>query len=136
MFLFCVLLSACVASIVTSVVCLRKKRACEERYRRVEQEAQYVLPDSRNEYLRSRLQTALAVSEETRTPSDAKFLHARKLLYALSEKRLSGADSLLLHKLQKEVGRYSTKEYFSVYEKSEIADALGKLLILCAKYEI
>ena len=105
-------------------------------YRMQDKEAQVCLPDSRNKYVRSRLETALGGLEDQRLPVDARFLHARKLLYALSEKRLSGADSLLLHKLQKEVGRYSTKESVSVYETEEISNSLSKLLTLCAKYEV
>ena len=114
------------------------------RYRRYEREKGYLaqeaqlknaLPDSRNQYLRTRLQT-LGAFEEERLPLDMRFLHARKLLYALSEKRLSGADSLLFHKLQKEVGRYSAKESVSVYETEEISSSLCKLLTLCAKYEV
>ena len=125
-----------VAVVCLSVLRFHRKREREMEYRRQEAEAQVGLPDCRNEYLRSRLETALGGRIETRLPVDLKFLHANKLLYALSEKRLSGADSLLLHKLQKEVGRYSTKQSLSVYETEEISTSLCKLLSLCAKYEV
>ena len=128
----------CLGVAVICVLTLRfhRKREREMEYRRQEAGSQVYLPDHRNEYLRSRLETALGGAVEARLPVDVKFLHARKLLYALSEKRLSGADSLLLHKLQKEVGRYSTKEAVSVYETEEISTTLCKLLTLCAKYEV
>ena len=125
-----------VAFISFSVFRFLRKREREMEYRMQDKEAQVCLPDSRNKYVRSRLETALGGVEDRRLPVEARFLHARKLLYALSEKRLSGADSLLLHKLQKEVGRYSTKESVSVYETEEISNSLSKLLTLCAKYEV
>jgi hypothetical protein len=128
------LLSA-VAAVVFGVASYRRKQR-EKEFRRQGSVAEFGLPDSRNQYLRSRLQTTLSVGEECRLPVDVRFLHARKLLYALSEKRLSGADSLLLHKLQKEVGRYSTEETVSAYETEKISAALSKLLSLCAKYEV
>ena len=125
-----------VAVISFSVLRFYRKRELEMGYRQQDARSQNALPDSRNGYVRSRLETALGGRTETRLPADAKFLHARKLVYALSEKRLSGADSLLLHKLQKEVGRYSTEESVSVYETEEISTSLSKLLTLCAKYEV
>ena len=125
-----------VAFISLSAFRFHRKREKEMEYRLQDKESQICLPDGRNEYVRSRLETALGGAEQRRLPVDARFLHARKLLYALSEKRLSGADSLLLHKLQKDVGRYSTKESVSVYETEEISAALCKLLTLCAKYGI
>ena len=125
-----------VAVVCLSVLRFHRKREKEMEYRRQEAESQVCLPDSRNGYLRSRLETALGGGTETRLPVDVKFLHASKLLYALSEKRLSGADSLLLHKLQKQVGEYSAKQSVSVYETEEISISLCKLLSLCAKYEV
>ena len=136
MFLWAFVGCLAVAVICLSVLRFHRKRELEMGYRRQEARAQASLPDSRNDYVRSRLETVLGGRIETRLPVDAKFLHARKLLYALSEKRLSGADSLLLHKLQKEVGRYSTKESVSVYETEEISASLSKLLTLCAKYDV
>ncbi|MBQ2740769.1 MAG: hypothetical protein IJF39_04025 [Clostridia bacterium] len=127
------------AAVVAAVgfgLALQRRRERAKAYLVEEMRLQAALPDSRNKYVRSRLETALGGLADQRLPLDARFLHARKLLYALSEKRLSGADSLLLHKLQKEVGRYSTKESVSVYETEEISNALSKLLTLCAKYEV
>lgn len=115
---------------------IKSGRERTKKYRAVEQEARYVLPDSRNEYLRARLQTSLAVSSEECTAPDVSLLHAQKLTYLLTEKRLSGADSLIVRKLQKELGRYAAKEYFSVYEKGELSTVFSKLLSLCAKYEV
>ena len=125
-----------VAFISFSVLRFHRKREKEMEFRLQDKGAQVCLPDSRNKYLRSRLETALGGAAEARLPVDVKFLHAHKLLYALSEKRLSGADSLLLHKLQKEVGKYSTEQSVSVYETEEISASLCKLLSLCAKYEV
>ena len=105
------------------------------RYRKPPIEVDIFLPDDKNEYLRQRLQTTLAVSEEYSSP-DADFLHAQKLLYSLGEKKLTAADSLLLRKLQKDVGVYATKEYFSQSDKGEIATTLSRVLTLCAKYEV
>ena len=108
----------------------------ENRYVEMWKQSQYVIPDGKNEYLRSRLQSALAVSEGESVPVDAKFLYARKMLCALSEKKLSGADSLIVRKLEKDVGRYAMKDYFSMNERGDIAGVLSKLLALCAKYEV
>lgn len=122
--------------VLTVGVHVRCKRERTERYRAVGKAAEVTLPDSRNEYLRARLQTALAVSSEEYTAPDVSLLHAQKLSYLLSEKRLSGADSLIVRKLQKELGVFAAKEYFSVYEKGELSSLFSKLLTLCAKYEV
>ena len=121
------------AALFAFTVEIRKKRM--RRYQRSSMEIESLLPDSKNEYLRHRLQTALAPAE-TCSPPDAEFLHARKLLYSLGEKKLTAADSLLLRKLQKDVGVYATKEYFSQSDKGEIATTLSRVLTLCAKYEV
>ena len=120
---------------VWSVMTVRRKRA-ENKYRAQKGRMEERLPDSRNGYLRMRLQTTLAVASEEQLPTDANLLHAQKLLYALTEKRLSGADSLIARKLRKDLGRYAMKEYYSAYEKGELSGLLSKLLTLCAKYEV
>ena len=120
---------------VWSVMMVRRKRA-ENKYRVQKGRMEERLPDGRNGYLRMRLQTTLAVASEERLPTDANLLHAQKLLYALTEKRLSGADSLIARKLRKDLGRYAMKEYYSAYEKGELSGLLSKLLTLCAKYEV
>lgn len=112
------------------------KKLQERRFLEVERAAKYALPDAQNGYLRDRLQTALAVSEGELEENDVGFLHAKKLLYALSEKRLSGADSLIVRKLQKDVGRYEANEYLPSSEKRNITTIFSKILSLCAKYEI
>lgn len=113
-----------------------RRRGMERKYRTQKGRIEECLPDSRNEYLQMRLQTALAVASEERLPTDANLLHAQKLLYALTEKRLSGADSLIARKLRKDLGRYAMKEYCSAYEKGELSGLLSKLLTLCAKYGV
>ena len=115
---------------------VRAKRERTNRYRKMSEETKYVLPDGRNEYLRSRLQTVLAVSEADVSEADARFLHAKKLLYSLAEKKLSAADSLLMHKLQKDVNAYAVREYFARGDKANIAGILSKILTLCAKYDV
>ena len=105
------------------------------RYRKPPIEVDIFLPDDKNEYLRQRLQTTLAVSEEYSSP-DADFLHAQKLLYSLGEKKLTAADSLIARKLRKEIGMYATKEYFAQTEKGEIATLFSRVLTLCAKYDV
>lgn len=135
-----VLLSLVVAAGTTVAVLwvrfLVLKKLQERRFLEVEREAKYALPDMQNSYLRDRLQTALAVSEGELEENDVGFLHAKKLLYALSEKRLSGADSLIVRKLQKDVGRYEANEYLPSSEKRNITTIFSKILSLCAKYEI
>ena len=115
---------------------VRAKRERTNRYRKMSEETKYVLPDGRNEYLRSRLQTVLAVAEADVSEADARFLHAKKLLYSLAEKKLSAADSLLMHKLQKDVNAYAVREYFARGDKANIAGILSKILTLCAKYDV
>lgn len=136
MFIWTVVACLGFAFVFFALLRFQRKREKEMEFRLQEKQAQNCLPDSRNEYIRTRLEVGLSGASEARLPVDVKFLHARKLLYALSEKRLSGADSLLLHKLQKEVGRYSTEQSVSVYETEEISITLCKLLSLCAKYEV
>ncbi|MBO5334967.1 MAG: hypothetical protein J6A87_03220, partial [Clostridia bacterium] len=59
------LLTAGVATAVGSgVVYARKRREAVRKYRAAEKEQAEILPDARNEYLRSRLQTTLAVATE------------------------------------------------------------------------
>ncbi len=118
---------------------VRAKRERTNRYRKMSEETKYVLPDSRNDYLRSRLQTVLAVAEVAEadvSEADARFLHAKKLLYSLAEKKLSAADSLLMRKLQKDVNAYAVREYFAKGDKANIAGVLSKILTLCAKYDV
>ncbi len=137
MWIYAVLTTGALAAALGSgAVYIHKRRAAERKYRAAEKEQAEVLPDSRNEYLRSRLQTTLAVTTEECLPSDANLLHAQKLLCALTEKRMSGADSLIARKLQKDLGRYASKDYYSAYERGELSGLLSKLLTLCAKYEI
>ena len=122
--------------LVLSINRLMMKRRREAAFRRVEREGKCCLPDVGNDYLRSKLQTSLAVSEGALEENDVGFLHAKKLLYALSEKRLSGADSLIVRKMQKDVGRYEANELLPSGEKRNVAHLFSKLLSLCAKYEI
>ncbi len=116
-------------------VCFLWRWAKVKKYQRPPIEVDVLLPDDKNEYLRHRLQTSLAVSEEYTLP-DAEFLHAQKLLYSLGEKKLTAADSLIARKLKKEMGVYATKEYFAQNEKGEIATLFSRILTLCAKYDI
>ena len=111
------------------------KNAKVRKYRKPQVEVDCLLPDEKNDYLRHRLQTTLAVSEEYSSP-DAEFLHAQKLLYSLGEKKLTAADSLIARKLRKEIGMYAAKEYFAKTEKGEIATLFSRILTLCAKYDI
>lgn len=121
--------------ILLLTVRLLVRRIKIRKYRRPSVEMEYLLPDAKNEYLRHRLQTSLAVSEECSSP-DAEFLHVQKLLYALGEKKLTAADSLIVRKLKKEVGMYASKEYFTQNDKGELATVFSRVLTLCAKYEI
>ena len=115
---------------------LRKRKEKNEAYRRAGRIAEERLPDRQNKYLRSRLQTALAQSKGDCIPCDAKLSGAEKLLRELKRKKLSGADSLLVRKLQKEIGMYASKEYIAPYKKEKIPASLTMLLTLCAKYEV
>ncbi len=92
-------------------------------------------PIFRNRYVQSRLQTALSC-EERFWERDIKLLYTQKLLYALSEKSITGADGLTLKRLQNEVDGYAVKEYFSAEEKERIARTLTDVLYLCARYGI
>ena len=114
----------------------RKRKEKNATYRAAARAADERLPDGRNGYLRSRLQTALAESEAVKMPCDAFLTQAEKLLRELKRKKLSGADGLLARKLQKEIGMYASKEYISPYEKEKIPASLTAILTLCAKYEI
>ena len=116
-------------------VCFAWRWEKVRRYRKPPIEVDVLLPDDKNEYLRQRLQTTLAVSEEYSSP-DAEFLHAQKLLFSLGEKKLTAADSLIARKLRKEIGMYATKEYFAQTEKGEIATLFSRVLTLCAKYDV
>lgn len=136
MWVYALLTAGVAAAVGGGAVCVRRRRQAVQKYRAAEKEQVEILPDARNEYLRSRLQTTLAVAAEEQLPSDANLLHAQKLLYTLLEKRMSGADSLIARKLQKDLGRYAAKEYYSAYERGELSGLLSKLLTLCAKYEI
>ena len=114
----------------------RNRKEKNEAYRRAGRIAEERLPDRQNEYLRSRLQTALAQTKGENVPCDAKLSKAEKLLRELKRKKLSGADSLLVRKLQKEIGMYASKEYIAPYKKEKIPASLTMLLTLCAKYEV
>ena len=112
---------------------VRRRRI--KKYHRSSTGIDCLLPDAKNQYLRHRLQTTLAVSENA-SPPDAEFLHVRKLLYLLGEKKLTAADSLIVRKLQKDVGLYSSKNSFTQSDRGEISTALSRILTLCAKYEV
>jgi hypothetical protein len=107
MWVYALLTAGVAAAVGGGAVCVRRRRQAVQKYRAAEKEQVEILPDARNEYLRSRLQTTLAVAAEEQLPSDANLLHAQKLLYTLLEKRMSGADSLIARKLQKDLGRYA-----------------------------
>lgn len=112
------------------------KRSRTRRYRKMMLECRFTLPDEKNAYLRNRLQTALAVSEGEYSPPDLRFLQAKKMLYALAEKKLTAADGLIARKLRKDMGMYASKEYFTKNEPTKIAGTLSRLLTLCAKYGV
>ena len=98
-------------------------------------QATETLPIFRNRYVQSRLQTALSC-EERFWEGDIKLLYTQKLLYALSERSITGADGLTIQRMQSEVNGYSVKGYFTAQEKERITRTLTDVLCLCARYGI
>ena len=121
---------AAVAAVICGVVYRKKRgRAICAAY------AAETPPIFRNRYVQSRLQTALSCEERFWT-RDIKLFYTQKLLYALSETTITGADGLTLKRLQNEVDGYAVKEYFTAEEKEKITRTLTNVLYLCAKYGI
>ncbi len=108
----------------------------KEKYRAMARNSVEKLPDRENDYLRSRLSTALSGTADEKIPVESCLLYTRKLLKELTEKRLSGADVLMARKLQKQLGEYAAKDLVSPYEKERLPLALTSVLSLCAKYGV
>ena len=83
-----------VVSIVTLSRCWMSHKH-QKKYVEAWKDVRFVLPDSKNEYLRSRLQTALAVVDEKCVSVDAKFFQDIGLNVGLSPTRSNGFASLI-----------------------------------------
>ncbi len=117
-------------------ICVRTRLIRKEKYCKVAKVAVEKLPDRENAYLRSRLSGALSCGEAIKTPADAQLLSVFKLLKKLTEKQLSGADVLMVRKLQRLIAEHAEKSKVSPYEKERLPYAVTSVLSLCAKYGI
>ena len=117
------------------------KRKRRERARRTAQEKrmQYTLPQSENEYVRMRLQSALRVGqtdEEEEKWARVRLGYARVLLSKVKGAPLTVAERLQIEEMGKVFTLYRGKEAWTVEELRGLNDLCAALLKLSAKYAV
>jgi hypothetical protein len=125
--------------IIRAVVALRKRKR-RERAQRMAQEKrmQYTLPQSENEYVRMRLQSALRVEK---TEAEGKWARVRLGYARVLWGKVKGAPLTVAERLQiEEMGKvftlYHGKEVWTVEELRGLNDLCAALLKLSAKYAV
>lgn len=117
-------------------ICVRTRSIRKREYRNMSKLSEVKLPDRENSYLRSRLSGALSCEDVEKIPKDTCLFSVAKLLKKLTEKQLSGADVLMVRKLQRLIAEHAEKSKVSPYEKERLPYAVTSVLSLCAKYGI
>ncbi len=118
------------------------KKSKERRERRLQatRRLQYTLPDERNEYLKSRLHTALRTEEPQRYADKenvgVRLRYAKKMLSLLKESPLSPVERLDVEELDGVIAAYRGREKWSSEDVKAVNEIFARLLKLSAKYEI
>lgn len=130
--LFAVVLILLIIALIKRGRARKRKRA--EEGRRV----QYTLPDSRNTYVRSRLNTALQVKEADAEEVEhaLRLEYVRDLLYKLKNAPLSPAERLETDEMAGLLAVYAEKKSWSAWDLRVMNDCFARLLKLSAKYTI
>ena len=108
------------------------KKAAKKEVRQVE----YSLPDNRNSYVRTRLNTALKIENEEEESRAVELAYARELLCKLKNAPLAAAERLEIEEMGRALAVYGEKNTWSAYDLRAVNDCLGRLLRLSAKYTV
>ncbi len=122
---------------IFSIVC-----ALQERKRRKRQAARrlaFTLPDGENEYLRSRLRTALNGEEKAPTDRESvgvRLRYVRRMLAKLKESPLSPVERLDVEEMSGLIAAYGEERKWSSEDIKAVNEIFARLLKLSAKHEI
>ena len=103
--------------------------------RRVEK---FLLPDSKNSYLRDRLQTGLCVKMEEEIPAEQAFqlTFVRHTLTKLKEKDLAPADRVEAESIGEELASFCGQKTLTCAQLRIVNFRFARLLKLAAKYAV
>lgn len=113
------------------------KRRSKKREKRENRQVEFALPESRNTYVRARLNTALKTDDADGEESRAvELAYARELLCRLKNAPLATAERLEIDEMGRALALYGEKKTWSAYDLRAVNDCLGRLLRLSAKYTV
>ena len=117
-----------------------RKRKRREKARRMAfaRQVEYILPQSENEYVRMRLQSALRVekTDEEEKWARVRLGYVRALLGKVKGAPLTVAERLQIEEMGKVFTLYHGKEVWTVEELRGLNDLCAALLKLSAKYAV
>ena len=128
-----------VLAIIRAVFAIRKRKRREKAQRTaLARKMQYTLPQSENEYVRMRLQSALRVekTDEEEKWARVRLGYARVLLGKVKGAPLTVAERLQIEEMGKVFTLYRGKEAWTVEELRGLNDLCTALLKLSAKYAV
>ena len=133
-------LTVYIAVTIFRIVIARGKKKRKERLKRAEivRRMQYTLPQSENEYVRMRLQSALRVekTDEEGRWARVRLGYARVLLGKVKGAPLSVAERLQAEEMGKTLALYRGKELWTAEELRGLNEVCAALLKLSAKYAV
>ena len=125
---------------IIRTVLITRKRKRKERLERMalERRMQYTLPQSENEYVRMRLQSALRVgmADEEGRWARVRLGYARILLGKVKDAPLTVAERLQTEEMGKAFALYRGKEVWTAEELRGLNEVCAALLKLSAKYAV
>ncbi len=135
LFLLLTLLTVRLFRRLFSLLKARKTRRIQAKRR-----LRYTLPDERNDYVKSRLHTALRAEEGekyvNRESVGVRLRYAKKMLALLKESPLSPVERLDVEELDGVIAAYQAREKWSSEDVKAVGEIFARLLKLSAKYEI